>query len=183
MISPCSSRFLRVRSPRRLPEQTEGEQLVSQSIQLLKEMQEKQAKTNQSFNKTADHYQMSLERLDKEIQLHQKHLDEAEQQDYSEWNKHVAPSPDKKGAEEPSFRAGAVKSHIKGKSLLELFHYYDQDDSGTVNKGELICILSDLGVLDGLSPDDALEGSWTTHTAKLMTMVMEASTTKSSPCS
>ena len=137
------------------PEQTEGEQLVSQSIQLLKEMQEKQAKTNQSFNKTADHYQMSLERLDKEIQLHQKHLDEAEQQDYSEWNKHVAPSPDKKGAEEPSFRAGAVKSHIKGKSLLELFHYYDQDDSGTVNKGELICILSDLGVLDGLSPDDA----------------------------
>ena len=26
---------------------------------------------------------------------------------------------------------------------------------GTVNKGELICILSDLGVLDGLSPDDA----------------------------
>ena len=62
----------------------------------VKEMQEKQAKTNQSFNKTADHYQMSLDRLDKEIQLHQKHLDEAEQQDYSEWNKHVAPSPDKK---------------------------------------------------------------------------------------
>ena len=37
-------------------------------------------------------------------------------------------------------------------SLREVFSYYDRDGSGSVNKGELICILSDLGVLDGLHP-------------------------------
>ena len=40
-------------------------------------------------------------------------------------------------------------------SLREVFSYYDRDGSGSVNKGELICILSDLGVLDGLHPADA----------------------------
>ena len=139
-------------------QETEGEQLVSQSIQLLKEMQAKQAMTNQSFNKHADHYQMSLDRLDKEIKMHQKHLEEVEEGDFSEWNKHIAktpePAPDV-GGDGFLSKGGKVKSHVEGKSLLELFHYYDQDDSGTVNKGELICILSDLGVLDGLSPDDS----------------------------
>ena len=40
-------------------------------------------------------------------------------------------------------------------SLREVFSYYDRDGSGSVNKGELICILSDLGALDGLHPADA----------------------------
>ena len=40
-------------------------------------------------------------------------------------------------------------------SLREAFSHYDRDGSGSVNKGELVCILSDLGALDGLHPADA----------------------------
>ena len=37
---------------------------------------------------------------------------------------------------------------------MDLFAHYDQDNSGTINKGELICLLSDIGVLDGLKPEE-----------------------------
>merc|ERR1719352_413339 len=74
---------------------TEGEELVSQSIQLLKEMQLKQASTNTNIDKQAKVYNMSLDRLDKEIKMHQKHLDEIDEEDFSEWNKQISASPDK----------------------------------------------------------------------------------------
>lgn len=134
---------------------TEGEELVSQSIQLLKEMQLKQASTNTNIDKQAKVYNMSLDRLDKEIKMHQKHLDEIDEEDFSEWNKQISASPDKPRNQKPrSARGGAGKSHVAGKSVMDLFAHYDQDNSGTINKGELICLLSDIGVLDGLKPEE-----------------------------
>ena len=134
---------------------TEGEALVSQSIQLLKEMQLKQASTNTNIDKQAKVYNMSLDRLDKEIKMHQKHLDEIDEEDFSEWNKQISASPDKQRNQKPrSARGGVGKSHVAGKSVMDLFTHYDQDNSGTINKGELICLLSDIGVLDGLKPEE-----------------------------
>ena len=130
---------------------TEGEALVSQSIQLLKEMQLKQASTNKNLDKQAKVYNMSLDRLDREIKMHQRHLDEIDEEDFSEWNKQIPNSPDKPKNQKP--RSGPA-SQVMGKSVMELFTHYDQDNSGTINKGELICLLSDIGVLDGLKPEE-----------------------------
>ena len=132
---------------------TEGEALVSQSIQLLKEMQLKQASTNVNLSKQAKVFNMSLDRLDREIKMHQKHLDEIDEEDFSEWNKQIsADSPDGKGTGK-KLKAGGKGAN----SVMDLFTHYDQDNSGTINKGELICVLSDLSILDGLAPEEASE--------------------------
>ena len=140
---------------------TEGEQLVSQSIQLLKEMQAKQAMTNQSFNKHADHYQMSLDRLDKEIKMHQKHLEEVEET--SQWNKHIAktlePAPDV--GSDGFYRRVARSSRMSRANLCS---------GSSTTTTRMTAALStransyaapqpDLGVLDGLSPDDSAKPS------------------------
>jgi Ca2+-binding EF-hand superfamily protein len=144
------------------PPPTDGEILVSQSLQLIKDMKDKQAASAVRFNAQAERYMHSLSQLDKELEQHQRHLDDAERGrvNFSEWNEEIPPSPE---PGEEIFRKGKPKSHVQGKSIQELFHYYDQDGNGFVNKGELICILSDVGVLGGLDPEDAskaVEVAW-----------------------
>ncbi|MDB0053409.1 EF-hand domain-containing protein [bacterium] len=134
---------------------TEGEALVSQSIQLLKEMQLKQASTNNNLTKQAEVYNMSLDRLDREIKMHQKHLDEIDEEDFSQWNKQQPNSPDRVGKTGKPRKGSAKATAVAGKSVMDLFTHYDQDNSGDINKGELICLLADIGVLDGLAPQES----------------------------
>jgi|AntAceMinimDraft_1070359.scaffolds.fasta_scaffold03034_6 Ca2+-binding EF-hand superfamily protein len=134
------------------PPLTDGEVLVSQSLLLIKGLQEKQAASSVRFNTQANRYTRSLSQLDKDLKRHQRQLDDAESGKvrFSDWNESIPP-----GLGEETFPKGKPKSHVQGKSIQELFHYYDQDGNGFVNKGELMCILNDVGLLRGLDASGA----------------------------
>ena len=89
--------------------------------------------------------------------MHQKHLDEIDEEDFSEWNKQTRRLRTSRETKSREARAAAQpgKSHVMVKSVMDLFAHYDQDNSGTINKGELIYLLSDIGVLrPGLKPEE-----------------------------
>ena len=133
------------------PDVSEGEILVGKSLELLQKMKETSSESTSRVNNQVDYYQRTLAQLDKEIALASKHLKDG---DLTKWDEQI-PQEVAIDAQLTRLGGGKAKKHVKGKTLLELFHYYDQDGNGFVNKGELICILSDVGVLGGLTPDDA----------------------------
>eukprot|EP00775_Hariotina_reticulata_P004265 gene4265-4517_t len=67
----------------------------------------------------------------------------------------VACSPDRAPAELQGHGEGSAPG-MENKLYAELFAYYDKDNNGVLDETELQVVLSDLGVLDGKSPREAV---------------------------